>query len=353
MGLMNLLNHGQRSYEASRIGEGITQSVDEVPGTLLRIVPYKENEGITGAARLLQAIHDVQTEGWLRRKNVSDHHAWELWFDDGKIKFFLHTATPEAAEKYITRVESSYSDSNIFTVDNGRAFPPISHDDYVAAAELDLERHHFYPIRHFRAEGFEHDPYSEVTSEMLSTEDSSVVVQVVFRPEPTDWANNDGGGFLRRGVSVDDVAESIKQGQVVGWRDSRVRDPTKKDKDAAKIIEQQRGKYAFNVNLRVIATSPDKGEAEARCEGVAGMFTRYYNSQTEQGFEATPVSSARLREVIGDFHERAWDNRDTILTIDELAGAAHIPNEEIETPNIDWKTTRSGTSVSADAFLDE
>lgn len=347
MGLLR--NRGPQRYETTRIGEQLTQSVDAVPGTLLRIVPYKENEGITGAARLLQAIHDVQTEGWLRTKNVSDHHAWELWFDDGKIKFFLHAATPAAAEKYITRVESSYSDSQIFTVDQGRAFPPISPEDHVAAATLTLERHHFYPIRHFRAEGFEHDPYSEVTSEMLSTEDSHVVVQLVFRPEPTDWATNDGGGFLRRGVSVDDVAESIKQGQVVGWHDSRVRDPTQKDKDAARTIEQQRGKYAFNVNLRVIAISPDEAEAEARCEGVSGMFTRYYNSQTEQGFEAAPVSAARLSDVIDDFHSRAWDNQDMILTIDELAGAAHIPNVEIETPQIDWKTTRSGTSVPADA----
>lgn len=351
MGLFR--NRGRAQYEATRIGEQLTQSVDEVPGKLLRIVPYKENEGITGAARLLQAIHDVQMEGWLRRRNISDHHAWELWFDDGKIKFFLHAATADAAEKYITRVESSYSDSDIFTVDQGRAFPSVSQDDYVAAATLSLEQHHFFPIRHFRAEGFEHDPYSEVTSEMLSTEESRVVVQIIFRPEPTDWANNDGGGLLRRGVSVDDVAESIKQGQVTGWRNPRVRDPTKKDKDAAKIIEQQRGKYAFNVNLRVIAISPDEAEAEARCEGVTGMFTRYYNSQTEQGFEAAPVSSARLPEMIGDCHNRAWDNQDMILTIDELAGVAHIPNEEIETPNIDWKTTRSGTSVSADAFLDE
>ncbi len=346
---MGLFRNRSRSYEATQLRESITQSVDEVPGTLLRIIPYKENEGITGAARLLRAIHDVQTEGWLRRRNISDHHSFELWFDEGKVKFLLHAATPEAAEKYTTRVESTYSNSDIVIVGDGHGFPSVTPDDHVATADLRLEKHHFYPIRHFRAEGFEHDPYSEITSEMLSTEDSRVVVQVVFRPEPTDWANNDGGGLLRRGVSVDDVAESLKQGQVVGWNDSRVRDASAKDKEAAKIIEQQRGKYAFNTNIRVIAISPDPDEAEARCEGVSGMFTRYYNSRTEQGFEALPTPPSRVQDVLIDCQQRKWEDEEIILTIDELAGAAHIPNEEIETPNIDWKNTQRGTRVPTGA----
>jgi len=62
-----------------------------------------------------------------------------------------------------------------------------------------------------------------------------------------------------------------------------------KDKQAAKTIEQQRGQQAFHVNIRVLAASTDKNEAEARARGVARMFRKYYNAMTEQGLDDTPV----------------------------------------------------------------
>ncbi|MFH5844524.1 hypothetical protein [Haladaptatus sp. CMAA 1909] len=345
---MGLFSRSNSTFTATNLGEQYFQPAEDTPGTLLRITPHKDNDGIQGAARLLQSIHDVQTSGF-RGKNTSDHHAFELWFDEGRVKFLMHAATEKVATKYTTRLENAYANSDVHTVEDGDGFPPIDTDDYVAAAELDIERHYFYPIRHHEGDGFTHDPYSEVTSEMQGPEETRVVVQVVFRPEPKEWAIDDGGGLLRSGESVDDVAEGLRQNTVTGWLDPREREASKKDKDAAKIIEQQRGKYAFNTNLRIIAVSPDKYEAEARCEGVAGMFTRYYNSKTEQGFEATPVSKSRLPTIIESFHTREWHDREMILTIDELAGAAHIPNEEINTPNIDWKNTQRGSSIPPDS----
>jgi hypothetical protein len=340
-------------YEATQVDERMTQPADAVPGQLLQIVPFKDNEGITGGARLLRDIHNVTWGGVRDRTNVSDHHAFELWFNEGSVSFYLHAGSESAAEKYITRIENSYSNSDVARITDGIGFPAIDAGDYVVGCEIGLEKHQFYPIRHFRAEGFEHDPYSGIISEMLSIDDTRVVVQVTMRPEPSAWAANDGGGFLRRGVSVDDVAEGLKEGGVTGFIHPRTRDPSKKDREAAKIIEQQRGKYAYSVNLRVLAISPDPAEAEARCEGVAGMFERYYNSKTEQGFEASPVAPARVREVVADCHQRTWRDNETILTIDELAGATHIPNTDIEVPNIGWKNTQRGARVSPEAVHDK
>ncbi|WP_433631023.1 hypothetical protein [Halomicrococcus sp. NG-SE-24] len=349
---MGLLGDSSADFQAAQINEQHFQDASETPGTLLRITPYKQNEGIQSGARLLQAIHDVTTERkrLFSTKNVSDHHSFELWFDEGRVKFFMHAATDDAADKYTTRVENAYDNSDVHEVDDGDGFPPVGADDYVAAAELDIERHHFYPIRHHDGEGFEHDPYSEITSEMQSTEETRVVVQAVFRPEPKDWAEDDGSSMIGSGVSVDDVAQSLRDDEVEGWFDPYTTEASKKDKDAAKIVEQQRGKYAFNTNLRIIAISPDEYEAESRCEGVAGMFTRYYNSKTEQGFEANPVGEGRLSSVIESAQQREWTDHEMILTIDELAGAAHIPNDEINVANIDWKNTQRGSRVPADSL---
>lgn len=343
---MGLFSRGGSSYTAARRNESSSQSAKDVPGKLLRIDPYKDNEGMIGTARVLRSIHDVKMAGLLRRTNSSDHHTFEIWFDEGELNFFVHVATPDAAETITSRIESSYGNSDVYPVKTA-GFPSVTMDDYVAGATLGLEQHHFYPIRQFReGRGFERDPYAEVTNEMLSTEDSSVVVQVVFRPEPTGWADDDGGALFGRGSSVDDVAEGLKQGQVTGWLNPHVRDPSKKDREAAKIIEQQRGKLAYNVTLRVMAISPDQGEAEARCKGVADMFARHYNATTEQGFTPSPVSPRQVGEFVTDCQRRTWTDQSMILTVDELAGVAHIPNDEVETPNIGWKTTQTSPNVS-------
>lgn len=173
-------------------------------------------------------------------------------------------------------MESSYPEADVFPV-KGAGFPSIGTEDYVAGAEIQLEKHHYYPIRQFRlGDGFDRDPYSEIASEMLTTNDSNVVVQVVFRPAPNDWTDG-GWGVVSSNPSVDDIAESLKQGQVAGWRDPHVRDPSQKDKQAAKIIEQQRGKAAYNVTFESWRSLPTKGRqllavrASQRCSSATTM----------------------------------------------------------------------------------
>jgi len=103
------------------------------------------------------------------------------------------------------------------------------------------------------------------------------------------------------------------------------------------------------VNIRVLAVSSEQAEAEARARGVAGMFRKYYNAISEQGLDDKPVwhrrkrkRATRLRQFVERMRDREWIDRHMIMTVDELAGVAHIPNAEIETPNIDWRYTRRG-----------
>ncbi|GAB7121206.1 hypothetical protein [Natrinema sp. JCM 9743] len=340
-------------YEATQLDFGendsFVQRQADTPGTLLRIRPYKENNGIADGAGVLQSVHDVTTN--FRGKNTSDHHSFEVWFDDGKIKFYMHAATEAAADKFRRRVGNNYANSEVFHVEEGYAFPVIDSDKYVAGAWLEMEKIPYYPIRHHNSEGFETDPYGEITSEMLSLDKSTVVTQVVFRPAKQSWT--DGDQFKHN--SVDELAHALRQGTSVGWLNPRTRPPSEKDKQAAKTIEQQRGQQAFHVNIRVLAASSEQDEAEARARGVAGMFRKYYNAITEQGLDDKPVwhrreskRATRLRQFVERMRDREWIDRHMIMTVDELAGVAHIPNSEIETPKIDWRYTQRGYRLPAD-----
>ncbi|WP_254534076.1 hypothetical protein [Natrinema gelatinilyticum] len=345
--------HSSPQYEATQLdfegGEPFVQRQGDTPGTLLRIRPYKENEGVVDGAGLLQSVHDVTTN--FRGKNTSDHHSFEVWFDEGKICFYMHAATDAAADKFRRRVGNNYANSEVFRVEDGHAFPIIEPDEYVAGAWLEMEKIPYYPIRHHNSEGFETDPYGEITSEMLSLDDSTVVTQVVFRPAKRSWT--DGDRFKHN--SVDELAYALCQGTSVGWLNPRTRPASAKDKQAAKTIEQQRGQQAFHVNIRVLTASSEQDEAEARARGVAGMFRKYYNAVTEQGLDDIPVwhrrkrkRANRLRRFVQRMSNRDWIDRHMIMTVDELAGVAHIPNAEIETPNIDWRYTQRGDRVPAD-----
>jgi hypothetical protein len=349
--MFNRLLSSNPQYDATQLNfeEPFVQSPESMPGILLRIRPFKENQGIVDGAGLLQSVHDVTTN--VRGKNTSDHHSFEVWYDEGKIKFYMHAATEAAADKFRRRVGNNYANSEVFPVEGGTAFPVIDPDEYVAGAWLEMEKLPYYPIRHHNSEGFETDPYGEITSEMLSLDESKVVTQVVFRPAKQSWT--DGDRFKHN--SVDDLAHALRQGTSVGWLNPRTRPASEKDKQAAKTIEQQRGQQAFHANIRVLAISSDKNEAEARARGVAGMFRKYYNAITEQGLDDTPVwhrkdgkRAKQLRQHVTRMADREWIDRRMILTVDELAGVAHIPNNEIETPNIDWRYTQRGDRVPAD-----
>jgi hypothetical protein len=352
MSRLSQILFGSSQYDASQlqIDDPFVQRPESAPGVLLRIRPFKENQGVIDGAGLLQSVHDVTTN--LRGKNTSDHHSFEVWFDEGKIKFYMHAATEAAADKFRRRVGNNYANSEVFPVEEGHAFPVIAPDEYVAGAWLEMEKIPYYPIRHYNSQEFEADPYGEITSEMLSLDDSKVVTQVVFRPAKQSWTSGDR--FKHN--SVDDLAHALRQGTSVGWLNPRTRPASQKDKQAAKTIEQQRGQQAFHVNIRILAVSPDQEEAEARAHGVAGMFRKFYNGITEQGLNDTPVwhrtedkRASKLHDHVTRMADREWIDRQMIMTVNELAGVAHIPNDDIETPNIDWRHTQRGDRIPADA----
>jgi len=346
-----------KQYDTYPLQTTYNVPLESIPGQLLEIHPYQDNDGIDAGANLLQALHDVRIRDG---ENASPAHAFEIWFDRGEFKFRLYAANERASDRFQRRTTNTYTNSEVTPRTSGLAFPELRPSDHVAGARLSEERHTFLPIRHHNAEGFEHgDPYSDIMGEMLTLDDSLAVVQVIFKPAPKDWTENGPNG-----ESVGDVATGLRSGSVTGFkdplfwlgiRDLEERDSSSKDKEAAKIVEQQRGEQGFHVNVRVLAASPQPREARERARGIASMFAKYYNATSEQGLDHHPVeaSDEEMQRLLAQMFERKWQDHGMILSIDEVAGLAHIPNREIEVPQIPWKSTQSGSQIAAEATKDE
>lgn len=237
------------------------------------------------------------------------------------------------------------------------AFPTIPHHYSVSGCRIKEHKHMFYPIRHHEGEGFPHgDPYGDILGAMLGSDDEIVVLQVVFKPARGDWTQNGPDGR-----SVDDVAADLREGEVTGFRDPlfwlglremEERPPSKKDKDAAREVESQRGKQGFHVNVRVMAATPDTKRTEERARGVGNMFANFYSTHAEQRLVPRPIrpTATDIDTYLTDMITREWYSMDIILSIDELAGIAHIPNAEIRVPQIQWRKQDTGDQVGGRAL---
>lgn len=315
----------------------------DVPGQLLRVHPYADNDGISAGAAFLRSISGPTTT-WLGR-NVSDHHAFEIWFHDGTISFYLHAADETVGAGFRRRLANTYPESAVHAVTDDDAFPTVRPSSYVAGARIDTCRHSVFPIRNHDVDEFESDPFGQVTNEMRSTDETSIVFQVVFRPAKRSWAS--GSRFRRNGAR--DIARSKRREQSVGLTDPHTEEPTEEDERIASRLERQADSVAFHTNLRVLVVSEDQTEANQRLRGIEEAFETQYESTGRQRLTATPIThwrqraqAKRLRSFLERTIDRQWVNHECCLTVHELAGLAHLPNEEIGTPDVDWRHTARG-----------
>lgn len=347
-------------YETYKHESRTEISVDALDGALLEIKPYVDNPGIEAAAKLLQSLHGVRIEN---NRNVSSAHSFEVWYDprtqaEPAFNLRLYAADDNSKDHFQRMIEGSYTNTEVNNLESGYAFPPIS-DHYVAASQLSLMRHPFVPIRHYNGgEGFEHgDPYSDVLREMLTIEDSITVLQVMFKPAPGDWYLNGP-----EGRSIDEVAKQIEQPEIGSLKNPQTwfrylhdgeipeKEPSPKDTEAAKIVQDQRGKQAFQVNIRILAASPSPGEVRERAYGIGEIFSKFYNTPTEQGFQHHPIPPERLPDIYEDMVRRRYNPNGAPmwLTNEQLAGVAHIPNDP-DLPDMPYKQVQTGEQVSARA----
>jgi len=263
----------------------------------------------------------------------------------------MHAATEAAADKFRRRVGNNYANSEVFPVDGGAAFPVIDPDEYVAGAWLEMEKLPYYPIRHHNSDEWATDPYGEITSEMLSLDDSTVVTQVVFRPAKQSWT--DGDRFKaqqRRRPRPRTPARNIS------WM---ARSPNAASEPEGQTGRQNHRTAAWPASVPRQHPRPRSlhGQERSRSacpwgrQDVQKVLQRHDRTGPRRYTSVASEESKRasqLRQHVARMADREWTDRRMIMTVDELAGVAHIPNNEIETPNIDWRYTQRGDRVPAD-----
>lgn len=337
----------RRDHRPRLVDEELMEELEqaEPDGRLLRVSPFPENDGIQASEELYQSLHNLKTK-WMGLKNVSNPEAFEVWFFDGTVQFFFYVPDEEAEMKFRRQIDAEYPEAKI--TDQPLMHPAIEVGDHIAGADLTLKQSQYYPIKSSRGvKDFIHDPYRTITSEMVNRDENRVMIQVVFKPAGNGWAKS---GFLPWSSGVDEISARLKETtEESGMFSVTERKPTKEERDLADVIATQKGLPAYHINLRVMAVSPDAQKASSNVWSIAKQFEQSYREAGEQQFVQHPLGGSDLISFAKSFIGREYYNQGMILTIPELAALAHIPNESIETPAVDWNFTQSGARIPADA----
>jgi len=362
----------------NEITDGLNGLTENNGGPLLLVRPPRENEGIDATIPIYETLHNPREKEvgfgpFSGIQNKAHAHTHEIWYHDAQMQFFLRPETRVDANKMRRQVRSNYP--NVDISEANTRFPSIEVGEYVSVAEIGLKRDFYFPIKSklHNDEDFELDPYGDLTSDMVVEEDETsdgrrveakdckLVVQTVFESARDVWSKS-----RPYGIDVTEVAQGMQEGEVHGnvVKGYEVKNPSTLTNRAAKILETLQGSKAYYITMRVIAISPYEEIAERRCRNVAYDFETYYNTITQQGLTPIELSEDQMRESLLEavrrehdigFRDRFMSNGKFLQPVETLGSLAHIPNEEINTPVIDWakQDTGPGTPSGGDQLEDQ
>lgn len=336
--------HFQSGHVPLEIDEDLhTSLTEENNGKLLKVQPYPENEGIKAGEELLRSIHQEKSQ-LLGLINNSEVDTFEIWFSDRVLSFHFYVETERTERKLRKQIDAHYPNSKVDIEEV--TMPNIEEGDWVAGSELVLKKSYLYPLKNpMGVNDFNSDPYRSITSDMVVGGRENIMVQIVFKPAHPSWSVGGIGGTLNPFTqSAEELADEIRNEKLVEETIStRQRRPIGSENQLANEIARQREMSAYNANIRVLSFSENKQEASANAWSVSRAFEQSYKEAGGQSLVQIPRRGYELRDLLQNAKERKFVDRKMIITIPEMASIAHIPNQSIETPAIEWNnksTTR-------------
>ncbi|WP_129116080.1 hypothetical protein [Halegenticoccus tardaugens] len=310
-------------------------------GQLVRIRPYKETDGILDGAEFVRGLWSMQTP---------TTSSLELWSGPDQIDLIMMVEDPQELRNHVAQI---YPGSSVELFEGG-PLPAFEPGDYLAGATLGLEEDCALPLKHLETKNaLSKDPYRQLLRAIGGEESDRSFVQIAFKPVGKRWYRRGLMGKLMSSTG-DDLAHSFRQGELVGEVEPRVV-KTDRGRRAAKDIESQAGKAAFETRIRVFSAAPSKRQAAERAEKIVDSFGEYRNMDTYQSFDPDPVGKRRLKlaleaaawRSVARQHRalRALRGDRQVLTDDELGALCHLPTEAVGGEWIDWKLSKPGSDV--------
>jgi hypothetical protein len=254
-----------------------------------------------------------------------------------EIHFYV--AVPSNRTEFVARqIQGLYLKSRVDEISDYSIFSPSGAS---AIAYLGLRDPYMLPVRTYSEAGV--DTFSQILSNLskLSEVGEGASIQIIARPAPLSAKKKILNAIesLKRGeklskvikrslISKDDFKKLIVDKKKDGEKDKIV------DDDAVKALSAKIAKPLFYVNVRVVASGPDRDRAE---DILLSVSSAYGGVTAPLRNEFKIIKPRRTKELLYKYSFREFDFPTAMtLNSEELTSIFHLPTASSAVARVEW-----------------
>jgi len=266
------------------------------------------------------------------------HLTFEIATEQELITFYA-TVPAELVDFLEKQITSQYPDAIVERAAYPNFFPK---EGKVASVQLRLKKPTYFPLRTYQT--LTVDGLAALTNALskLTDRGAGAAIQLVFRPvRDNRWAKqaHQVARNLQQGKAGSGIGEGVLKGLggLVSSQEGEKNVPkliTAGQEDVVRAIESKAAKAGFETVIRLVATAPDKMQAQSHLKTLIDSFLQFNAPE----LNALVPSKVPEGEALSNYVLRQFgDPKDSfILNTEELATIFHLPGAKTETPNIHW-----------------
>jgi len=320
------------------------QPMSNKPVLLTMEIPKENDKTPQAAETLFSSLHGIG----------DNRLSFELEAKEKSIRFYVWTT--EEYRGYIEgQLYAQYPDVNILEAKDYSNPNQIPDNLSAVSMELDFRKEDFYPIKTF--DNFSVDPLAAITATLSKLgPDDHIWTQLVITPESDDWREKAINfiSAVKEGKLGSSLGASLSK-KILGFGKELITTAVTGGEEAAKkeevklppgmevvlkAIEEKSSNLGFRTKIRMVVMSQNLEVAKSRLQLAIGAF-KQFNTNNLNSFVAGKYSENKA-EVLSTYHQRAFTDKGLILNVTELASIYHLPNENVQTPNIIWAGSKKG-----------
>jgi len=261
---------------------------------------------------------------------------------------FFYVSVPENQVNFAARqIQGLFPDSQVEETNDYNIFEP---NGATAAAYFTQKHLYVAPIRTYKEA--EVDTFAPILSNFskLAEESEGIAMQIIFQPAHKrarkrlenairELKQGEKLSRIMKGqfITTKEIYKALKPGS--NEKSERRQESYKvTDDEGIKALQQKVAKQLFAVNVRIIASAPDKERAEAILDSAISSFAQFASPFRN---ELVPVRPKNLKRFIYEYSFREYNGSETmILSNEELASIFHFPTSSTDIPRLQWLTSR-------------
>lgn len=315
----------------------------------------KLHDEIAKSEMILASIGGLRAErsfkAWLYGRK--DHFSFEIVANNKLISFYA-TAPREMGRYLEQQIQAHYPEAVMEEIGDYNMFNPRGE---IIAGYLKTRRNSIFPLKTYAKQSS--DPMNSLVNVMSKLDkDEGLAIQYIARSAKGSWHHKSMTVVKQvhyQGKPLSEALRAIGPGRYF-WFISEMFKSTKPknqqqqlnmpkrlsalEEEMLKGIEEKNSKAGLDVNLRIVVSAKNKGQAQMYLSNLASAFSQYNFYEYGNSFN-NKIARGRQKKLINDFIYRRFDPRiKFLLNTEELASLYHFPLRDAETPNILWLSAK-------------